>query len=119
MMTRELLKHKAYYEFSGIWMDTLVHKGGRETGLTNTNKLIRFYKGCDAGKTGYTNEAKHCISASAMRDGTRLIAVVIGADSSQERFQGAEKAQGNPTGRKAEIREFGGAGYGDKRIRQG
>lgn len=91
MMTRELLKHKAYYEFSGIWMYTLVHKGGRETGLTNTNKLIRFYKGCDAGKTGYTNEAKHCISASAMRDGTRLIAVVIGADSSQERFQGASK----------------------------
>ena len=91
MMMRELLKHKEYYEFSGIWMDTLVHKGGRETGLTNTNKLIRFYKGCDAGKTGYTSEAKHCIAASALRDDTRLIAVVIGADSSQARFEGAKK----------------------------
>ena len=108
IMTRELLRHKGYFEFSGIWMDTIVHKGGRETGLTNTNKLIRFYKGCDAGKTGYTSEAKHCISASAMREDTRLIAVVIGADSSQERFQGASK-----------MLNYGFANYETKKVLSG
>lgn len=89
LMTRELVRHEDYFQFSGIWMDKIVHQGGRETGLTNTNKLVRFYNGCDGGKTGFTNEAKHCISATAMRDGTRFIAVVIGADSSKERFDGA------------------------------
>ena len=57
------------------------------TGLTNTNKLIRFYQGCDGGKTGYTNEAKHCLCATAKRGDTRLIAVVVGAPDSKTRFK--------------------------------
>lgn len=88
IMTRELLKHKEYYNYSTIWMDNITHSNGRVTGLTNTNKLVRFYNGCDAGKTGYTVEAKHCLSASALRDGTRLVATVIGAEDSKIRFAG-------------------------------
>ena len=86
IMTRELMKHKTYFEFSNIWMDKLVHNEGRFTELTNTNKLIRFYPGCDGGKTGYTSEAGHCISATAQRDGLRFISVVIGEPDSKTRF---------------------------------
>jgi len=86
VMTRELLKHKEYYNYSTIWLDNMIHTGGRVTELANTNKLVRFYKGCDSGKTGYTDEAKHCLSASALRDGTRLIATVLGAPDSKVRF---------------------------------
>lgn len=85
MMT-ELVKHKDYFLHSKIWMDKLVHHDGRETELTNTNKLSRFYDGCDAGKTGYTSEAGHCLSASAKRNDMRLISVVIGASDSKVRF---------------------------------
>ena len=88
IMTRELLKHKEYYNYSTIWMDKMNHAKGRVTELTNTNKLVKFYNGCDSGKTGYTTEAKHCLSASAMRDGTRLVATVIGANDSKTRFAG-------------------------------
>ena len=89
IMTRELIGHPDYFRYSGIWLDKITHKKGNETELANTNKLIRYYNGCDGGKTGYTSEAKHCISATAEREGTRYIAVVIGADSSQSRFDGA------------------------------
>ena len=61
------------------------HPGGRVTGLTNTNKLIRFYDGCDGGKTGYTNEARSCITVTAKRGDTRLICVSIGAENSKTR----------------------------------
>lgn len=90
IMTRELMKHKTYFEFSNIWMDKLVHNEGRFTELTNTNKLIRFYPGCDGGKTGYTSEAGHCISATAQRDGLRFISVVIGEPDSKTRFADAK-----------------------------
>ena len=55
--------------------------------MTNTNKLVRFYQGCDGGKTGYTCEAQHCLAATAKRGDTRVVAVVIGAKDSQTRFK--------------------------------
>ena len=63
-----------------------MHPSGRITGLTNTNKLIRYYKGCDAGKTGSTSEAGYCIAASANKNDMRIITVVIGAESGAKRF---------------------------------
>ncbi len=86
IMFRELIKHPAYFEFSGIWHEEFSHPDGRTTSMTNTNKLIRHYNGCDGGKTGFTSEAKFCLSATAERNGLRIVAVVIGADSSKERF---------------------------------
>lgn len=86
IMMRELLKNDEYYKYSGIYMENYTHPDGRISELVNTNKLIRFYNGCDAGKTGFTNDAMFCLSASAKRDGTRFIATVLGAQSSKERF---------------------------------
>ena len=86
-MFSKLVKHEDYFKFSGIWMDEIAHPQGRITQISNTNKLIRFYKGCDAGKTGYTSEAGHCLCASAIREGLRLIAVVISAPDSKTRFK--------------------------------
>ena len=86
IMMRELLKNEEYYKYSGIYMENYTHPDGRISELVNTNKLIRFYDGCDAGKTGFTNDAMFCLSASAKRDGTRFIATVLGAQSSKERF---------------------------------
>lgn len=87
LMTRELLTHKDYYKFSKIWLDEIVHKDGRKTTLSNTNKLIRFFNGCDGGKTGFTNEAGHCLSCTASRSGMRLVSVIIGSSSSKQRFK--------------------------------
>jgi D-alanyl-D-alanine carboxypeptidase (penicillin-binding protein 5/6) len=67
-------------------MDTLVHPKGRESELVNTNKLIRYYEGCDGGKTGSTNEAGYCLSATAKRGNMRLVAVVLGASNGKNRF---------------------------------
>ena len=86
IMFRELIKHPKYFEYAGIWLEDFVHPDGRTTAMTNTNKLVRFYNGCDGGKTGFTSEAKFCLSATAERNGLRVVAVVIGADSSKERF---------------------------------
>ena len=86
IMFRELIKHPKYFEYAGIWLEDFVHPDGRTTSMTNTNKLVRFYNGCDGGKTGFTSEAKFCLSATAERNGLRVVAVVIGADSSKERF---------------------------------
>ncbi len=91
LMTRELLKHKIYYEFAGIWMEDYTHPDGRVTQIVNTNKLIRFYDGCDAGKTGFTNEAMFCLSASAKRNGMRIIATVLGEPDSKTRFADVKK----------------------------
>ena len=81
--------HPRYYEYSTVWMKDFRHQGGRVTGLTNTNRLIRFYPGCDGYKTGSTNEARYCISATAKKNGMRLIAVVLGSSASQTRFDEA------------------------------
>ena len=90
-LSRELDKHPTYYNYSTIWMDTITHKGGRVTDLTNTNRLVRFYADCDGYKTGSTNEARYCISATAKRGDLRLIAVVLGAPAGQTRFDEARK----------------------------
>jgi len=84
----ELLKHPDIEKYTKIWMDTL--RDGK-FGLSNTNKLIRFYKGANGIKTGSTSVAKYCLSASAKRDDMQLVAVVLGAPSTQERFSGATK----------------------------
>ena len=83
----EVHKHDIYHKYSTIWMDKLVHPSGRETELVNTNRLIRYYPGCDSGKTGFTDEAGYCLSASASKNNMRLISVVIGAKSSSARFE--------------------------------
>ena len=84
LMSRELLKyHPDIKKFTTIWMDT-VRDGA--FGLANTNKMVRFYAGCTGLKTGFTSGAGYCLSASAQRDGMELIAVVMGCDTSQNRF---------------------------------
>ena len=85
VMFRHLISHDKFFEFSGIWMYDFVHPGGRVTGLTNTNKLVRFYEGCDGGKTGFTSEALSCLAATAKRGMTRLIAVSIGSPNAKTR----------------------------------
>lgn len=87
VMSRELLKHDEIRQYTTIWMDT-VRNG--QFGLSNTNKLVRFYEGTTGLKTGYTSTAGHCLSASAQRDGIELIAVVLHCGSSTERFQSAK-----------------------------
>lgn len=86
VMFRELIKHPQYFEFSKVWLEDYVHPDGRKTSMTNTNKLVRFYNGCDGGKTGFTSEAKFCLAATAKRDNMRVVGVVIGGDSSKNRF---------------------------------
>ena len=86
ILMKDLLRHEIYFNYSTIWMDELVHPSGRKTELVNTNKLTRYYKGCDAGKTGSTSEAGYCLCASAKRDDMRLISVVIGSKTGQDRF---------------------------------
>lgn len=88
LMTRELLTHPLVFDYTTIWMDTV--RGGA-FGLSNTNRLVRFYKGANGMKTGFTTEAMYCVSATAERDGMQLIAVVLGAPSSDERFAAAKK----------------------------
>lgn len=86
-----VIAHKEYFKYSTIWMEDLVHPSGRITGLVNTNKLIRYFKGCDCGKTGSTSEAGYCLTASAKRGNMRLIATVIGAKDSKSRFNETSK----------------------------
>jgi D-alanyl-D-alanine carboxypeptidase (penicillin-binding protein 5/6) len=83
------MRHDLYFDYSSIWMEDLVHADGRVTQLTNTNRLTRLYEGCDGGKTGFTNAAGYCLSAAARRGDMRLIAVVLGAETSTERFDAA------------------------------
>ena len=88
LMSRELLLHHPdIKKFTTIWMDT-VRNGS--FGLANTNKLVRFYEGTTGLKTGYTSAAGHCLSASALRDGLELVAVVLHCPSSTDRFQSAK-----------------------------
>ena len=88
VMSRELLRHEDIRKYTTIWMDT-VRNG--EFGLSNTNKLVRFYEGTTGLKTGYTSAAGHCLSASAMRGGVEYVAVVLHCASSGERFQAAKE----------------------------
>ncbi len=88
IMSRELMQYPKILEYSSTWMDTV--RGGAFT-LTNTNRLVRFYPGATGLKTGSTAKAKFCISATAERDGTALIAVIMGAESRDVRNAEAKK----------------------------
>ena len=87
-LAREVIKHPIVFQWTGIWLDSL--RGGKSY-LRNTNNLVRFYKGCDGLKTGFTNQAGFCLVASAKRDGVRLIAVVMKAPTSQIRSKDVSK----------------------------
>lgn len=95
LMSRELItKHPEISNYSTVWMDTITHttkKGTSEFGLTNTNKLVRSYKGITGLKTGSTGKAKYCLSASANRNGMDMIAVVMGNPNPLQRFVEAAK----------------------------
>ena len=78
IMSCELVKHPLILQYSSIWMDTI--RDGA-FGLTNTNRLVRFYKGCTGLKTGSTSKAGFCVSATAERDGLSLVCVIMGAES--------------------------------------
>lgn len=85
-MYQKIMQSPHYGDFNHVWMYDLTHPSGRVTGLTNTNKLIRRYQGCLGGKTGFTNEAGHCITVAAKRGDLQPIAVIIGAANSNTRF---------------------------------
>ena len=87
LFLRELTKHEEYFKFAKIWTDRFQHPKGRYTDISNTNRLVRFYDGCDGGKTGFTNQAGFCLAATAKRGGMRIISVVIGGETSDKRFQ--------------------------------
>jgi D-alanyl-D-alanine carboxypeptidase (penicillin-binding protein 5/6) len=101
MMSRALIAHPKILEYSGIWMDTI--RDGA-FGLTNTNRLVRFYPGCTGLKTGSTARAKFCISATAERDGLSLICVIMAAPTRDVRNASAAK-----------LLDYGFANYGNYR----
>lgn len=88
IMSCELMHHEKIKEYTTIWMDSL--RGGK-TELVNTNRLVRFYEGTTGLKTGTTSKAGYCVSATAQRNGMELVAVVMGSDNSNERFEDAKK----------------------------
>lgn len=95
LMSRELIeKYPKIHDYCMIWMDTITHttkKGTSEFGLSNMNKLVRQYPYATGLKTGSTDEAKFCVSATAEKDGMELIAVILGGENSKQRFQDATK----------------------------
>jgi D-alanyl-D-alanine carboxypeptidase (penicillin-binding protein 5/6) len=94
IMSRELVKHKKIFDWTTIWMEDIeVGRDGRfkTIGMTNTNKLIRRYDGADGLKTGSHSNSKYCLSATAIRGNLRLIAVIMGAPTSEVRFNDATK----------------------------
>ena len=86
LMSRELIKHDVVTKYSNVWQDSI--RNG-EFILTNTNRLVRYYDGCTGLKTGSTDKAGFCVSATAMRDGMHLIAVVMGAETRDDRNEAA------------------------------
>ena len=105
IMSRALISHPKILEYSGIWMDTI--RDG-SFGLTNTNRLVRFYPGCTGLKTGSTAKAKFCISATAERDGLSLICVIMAADTRDIRNAAA-----------AQLLDYGFANYSVYRAEAG
>lgn len=94
-----------YKKYSKIWMDDFIHPSGRKTGLVNTNRMVKTYDGLEGGKTGYTDLARFCLTASASRGDLRLIGVIIGAEDSKTRFSEMSK-----------LFNFGFANYDNKCI---
>ncbi len=103
LMSRELMKHKKVFDYTSIWLDTL--RGGK-TQIVNTNKLLKSYKGITGLKTGTTDDAGCCITATATRDGMSLIGVVLGADTGKQRFVDA-----------AALLDYGFANYAIKELK--
>ncbi|WP_416827091.1 D-alanyl-D-alanine carboxypeptidase family protein [Ectobacillus polymachus] len=85
IMARELMKYPLIRQYTGKYEDYLRENTDKKFWLVNTNKLVRFYPGVDGVKTGFTAEARYCLTASSERDGMRVIAVVMGAPTSKER----------------------------------
>ncbi|MEW8987101.1 MAG: D-alanyl-D-alanine carboxypeptidase, partial [Bacillus sp. (in: firmicutes)] len=85
MMAKELLKYQDITKFTGTYEAYLREDSDKKFWLVNTNKLVRFYPGVDGLKTGFTGEAKYCLTATAQKDGMRVIAVVFGAPTSKDR----------------------------------
>nr|WP_246358577.1 D-alanyl-D-alanine carboxypeptidase family protein [Paenibacillus phytorum] len=85
VMSRELLKHEGITKFTGAYQDYLRKETASPFWLVNTNKLVRFYSGADGLKTGYTSEAKFCLSATAKRENLRVVAVVLGEPNTKTR----------------------------------
>lgn len=90
-MSMELLKHPTILKYSSIYMETISEGRQSPIELVNHNKLVRFYKGCDGLKTGFTQEAMYCISATAVRDDVRMLAVIMGAPTYKQRNADASK----------------------------
>ncbi len=88
-MSMELLKHPTILKYSGIYMETISEGRKSPIELVNHNKLVRFFEGCDGLKTGYTEEAKYCISATASRNGVRMLSVIMGAPTYKVRNRDA------------------------------
>ena len=86
IILNEISDYKTYKEDCKIWMDKLVHPSGRETELVNTNRLIKYYPNCVTGKTGFTDEAGYCLSSTALKNNLKLTCVVLGCDTSADRF---------------------------------
>lgn len=89
LMSMELLKHPTILKYSGTYMETISEGRKSPIGLVNHNKLVRFFDGCDGLKTGFTNEAMYCISATAVHDNVRMLAVIMGAPSFKVRNRDA------------------------------
>lgn len=87
ILLKEVSQYPVYQEDCNIWMDKLVHPSGRQTELVNTNRLIKYYSYCKTGKTGFTDEAGYCLSSTANKDNLKLTCVVLGCDSSANRFK--------------------------------
>lgn len=84
-----VLTYDKYHEYSSVWLEDFQHPSGRTTEMTNTNRLSRFYEGCIGGKTGSTSEAGYCLAVGAKRNNLSLISVVLGANTTKERFKSA------------------------------
>lgn len=89
IMSLELLKHPQILKYTGTYMETISEGRKSPIELVNHNKLVRFFEGCDGLKTGYTQEAKYCISATAMRNGVRMLTVIMGAPTYKVRNRDA------------------------------
>lgn len=87
LLLNEVSKYPLYKEDCQIWIDSLTHPSGRVTELVNTNRLIKYYEFCNTGKTGFTDEAGYCLSSTATKDNLKLTCVVLGCDSSANRFK--------------------------------
>ena len=87
IMMRKVLSYPEYFNYSKIWMEDYKHPDGRVTQIVNTNKLLKMMPECDGGKTGFTNEAGFCLSATARKGDTRVIATILGCSDSKNRFR--------------------------------